>query len=355
MDMATEQTTESALTERALHLLKVLVESYIRDGQPVGSRTLARAAGLHLSPATIRNIMADLEEFGFLKSPHTSAGRVPTTLGYRLFVDNMIKVKPLHLSVIDQLKVSLNPHKNRHALLETASTLLSSITQLAGIVTLSRKKYTSLRQIEFLELSDNRVLAIMVVNEHEVQNRIVHLDRLYSQDELRAAANYLNAQFAGRSIREVRKTLLRELDSFRQDMDRLMRSAIELGEKVFSGAEEVASEDVFVMGQTNLMEYEELSNIEKLRQLFDAFTHKREILHLLDKCLCAEGVQIYFGQESGYEPLDDCSVVSAPYSIEGEMVGVLGVIGPTRVAYDRIIPVVDATAKLLSAALNTRS
>ncbi len=352
--MANEHTTETALTERALHLLKVLVENYIRDGQPVGSRTLARTAGLQLSPATIRNVMADLEEFGFLKSPHTSSGRVPTTRGYRLFVDNMLKVKPLHLSVIDQLKEGLDPHKNRHALLETASALLSGITQLAGIVTLSGKEYTSLRRIDFLELSDNRVLAILVVNEHEVQNRIVQLDRSYTQDELQEVANYLNSQFAGQNIRELRQSLLNDLDTVRQDMDRLMRSAIELGEKVFVNAEE-KNEDFVVMGQTNLMEYEELSNVDKLRQLFDAFTRKREILNLLDKCLCADGVQIFFGQESGYEPLDDCSVVSAPYSIEGEVVGLLGVIGPTRVAYDRIVPVVDVTAKLLTTALNIRS
>ena len=352
--MASEHTTESALTERALHLLKVLVENYIRDGQPVGSRTLARTAGLQLSPATIRNVMADLEEFGFLKSPHTSSGRVPTTRGYRLFVDHMLKVKPLHLSVIDQLREGLDPNKNRQTLLETASALLSGITQLAGIVTLSRKEYISLRRIDFLELSDNRVLAILVVNEHEVQNRIVQLDRSYTQDELQEVANYLNSQFAGQNIREVRQSILNDLDTVRQDMDRLMRSAIDLGEKVFVNAEE-NNEDFVVMGQTNLMEYEELSNVEKLRQLFDAFTRKREILNLLDRCLCAEGVQIFFGQESGYEPLDDCSVVSARYSIEGDVVGLLGVIGPTRVAYDQIIPVVDVTAKLLTAALNTRS
>jgi heat-inducible transcriptional repressor len=352
--MASEQTFEKALNERALYLHKVLVEVYIREGQPVGSRTLARTAGLDLSPATIRNVMADLEELGFLSSPHTSAGRVPTAKGFRLFVDNLIKFKPLQLTVLDKLKGGLDPGLNRKGLVETASGLLSGITQMAGIVTVPRKQSTSLRQIEFLELSQNRVLAILVVNEQEVQNRIIQLERGYTRSELEEAANYLNSQFAGQDLRQVRLSLLKELDLVRQDMDRLMRSAVELGEKVFVQAEK-ADEDFVVVGQTNLMEYEQLSDVESLRQLFDAFSRKREILHLLDRCICAEGVQIFFGQESGYHPLDECSVVSAPYSVDDEVVGVLGVIGPMRMAYDRVIPIVDVTAKLLGAALNPRS
>jgi heat-inducible transcriptional repressor len=352
--MASEQKFETALNERALHLHKVLVEVYIREGQPVGSRTLARTAGLDLSPATIRNVMADLEELGFLSSPHTSAGRVPTAKGFRLFVDNMIKFKPLQLTVLDRLKDGLDPGLNHKGLVETASGLLSGITQMAGIVTVPRKQSISLRQIEFLELSENRVLAILVVNEQEVQNRIIQLDRGYSRSELEEAANYLNSQFAGQDLRQVRLSLLKELDLVRRDMDRLMRSAVELGEKVFVQAEK-ADEDFVVVGQTNLMEYEQLSDLESLRQLFDAFARKREILHLLDRCICAEGVQIFFGQESRYHPLDECSVVSAPYSVDDEVVGVLGVIGPMRMAYDRVIPIVDVTAKLLGAALNPRS
>ena len=353
--MASERSPEPTLSERALHLLKILVEVYIREGQPVGSRTLARSAGLDLSAATIRNVMADLEEMGFLRSPHTSAGRVPTTRGFRLFVDNMIRIRPLQINILDRLKEGLDPDKNLNSLVESASSLLSGITQMAGIVTVPRKPHSSLRQIEFLELSDKRVLAILVVNEKEVQNRIIHLDRKYSQTELQEAANYLNTQFAGFELRQVRRSLLKELDLVRQDMDRLMRSAIELGEKVFMEEKKEDKEDFVVVGQTNLMEYEQLSNVERLRQLFDAFNHKREILHLLDKCIFAEGVQIFIGQESGYRPLDECSVVSAPYAVDEKVVGVLGVIGPTRMAYESVIPVVEVTAKLLGAALNPRT
>ena len=352
--MVNAQTPEPALSERAQRLLKVLVESYIRDGQPLGSRTLARTAGLRLSPATIRNVMADLEEFGFVRSPHTSAGRIPTTLGYRLFVDTMLKVKPINDEMVGQLKGELDPDMNRQALVEAASRLLSGITQLAGIVTVPRKDHVVLRQIEFLELSENRVLAILVMNQHEVQNRVVHLDRPYRSGELQEIANYLNTQFAGNDLKDVRQRILNELEAVRQDMDRLMRSAIDLGEKVFA-VDKVEDEDYIVAGQTNLMEYAELSSVETLKQLFDAFTHKREILVLLDKCIWAEGVHIFIGQESGYAAFDECSVVSAPYSVEGDAVGVLGVIGPTRMAYDRVIPVVDITAKLLGSALNSRN
>ncbi|MCP4408641.1 MAG: heat-inducible transcriptional repressor HrcA [Gammaproteobacteria bacterium] len=354
--MTSERASEAALNERALHLFKVLVEVYIREGHPVGSRTLARTAGLDLSPATVRNVMADLEELGLLVSPHTSAGRVPTTQGFRLFVDNMVRVKPLQITVLDQLKEGLDPGMNHKNLMETASGLLSGITQMAGIITVPRKQNSALRQIEFLELSQNRILAILVVNEQEVQNRIIHLDRAYTKSELQEAANYLNSQFAGKDLRQVRFSLLKELDRVRQDMDQLMRSAIELGEKVFVDAEDNnEDEDFIVVGRTYLMDYEQLSDVEQLRKLFDAFKHKREMLHLLDKCICAEGVQIFFGQESDYQPLSECSVVSAPYSVEDEVVGVLGIIGPTRMAYDRVIPIVDVTAKLLSAALNPRT
>jgi heat-inducible transcriptional repressor len=351
--MADQVISNSVLNERAQHVLKVLVEHYIRIGQPIGSRTLARTAGLDLSPATIRNIMADLEEMGLLESPHTSAGRVPTTQGYRLFVDKMLKVKPLQLSVVDQLKLALDPDMNDQSLVESASSLLSGVTQLAGIVTVPRKEHITLRQIEFLELSENKVLVILVINQREVQNRIIHLDRAYSRAELQEATNYLNIHFAGCNLEEIHRRLLDELDSVREDMNRTMLAAIKLGEKALEG--DSRDEDSFVLvGQTKLMEYDELSDVDKLRRLFQAFTQQQEILHLLDKCIRAEGVQIFFGQESGYAPLNNCSVVSASYSVEGNVVGVLGVIGPTRIAYDRVIPVVDVTAKLLGAALNTR-
>jgi heat-inducible transcriptional repressor len=350
--MNREVSAATLLTERAQYFLKILVKTYINDGKPVGSQTLARAAAVDLSPATIRNVMADLEDIGLIYSPHASAGRIPTVKGYRLFIDTMLKVKPLNAAVIDQLKERLHRDLTPHNLIEAASDMLSGITQLAGVVTVPRQEHTALRQIEFLELSENRVLAILVMNQQEVQNRIIQLDRAYSESELSQAANYLNETFGGRDLATVRRDLLKELDTVRKDMNRMMRSAIELGEKVFATNGQ-AQDDFIVVGQTNLIGYEQFSNMDKLRQLFKAFSTKHDILHLLDRCICANGVQIFIGQESGYQVLDECSVVSAPYSVYGDVIGVLGVIGPTRMQYDRVIPIVDITAKLLGAALNT--
>jgi heat-inducible transcriptional repressor len=350
--MHSEVSTGAALSERAQHLLKVLIETYIEEGKPVGSQTLARAAALDLSPATVRNVMADLEVRGLVYAPHASAGRIPTVKGYRLFIDTMLKVKPLNEAIIDQLKECLHRDLTPHTLIEAASDMLSGITKLAGVVTVPRQKHAALRQIEFLGLSENRVLVILVMNEQEVQNRIIHLDRAYSDLELSQAANYLNEKFSGRDLSAVRRDLLKELDAVREDMNRMMRAAIELGEKAFA-KDEQAQDDFVVVGHTNLMSYEQLSNVDKLRQLFDAFSTKRDILYLLDRCLCAKGVQIFIGQESGYQVLDECSVVSAPYSVQGDVIGVLGVVGPTRMQYDRVIPIVDITAKLLGAALKT--
>ena len=343
---------ENQLDARTQHLFRVLVENYINDGQPIGSRTLARVSDLDVSPATVRNIMSDLEVLGFLHSPHTSAGRVPTAQGYRLFVDTLIEVKPLNSTVVTGLKSRLtDTNVTQKAVVQTASNLLSSLTHMAGVVTMPKHDKAAFRQIEFLSLSDRRILAILVVDQKEVHNRIIHLDKDYSASELREAANYLNDILAGRTLHEVRSLLLQELDSVRQDMDDLMRTAITLGEKIFT--QEDSSQNYIVDGQTNLMEFEELSNVEKLRGLFDAFSQKKEILHLLDRCICADGVQIFIGNESGYDVFGDCSVVSAPYTINEDVKGVLAVVGPTRMAYDRVIPIVDVTAKLLSEALNS--
>ena len=344
---------DSQLDARSRHLFRVLVENYIDEGQPVGSRTLARMSDIDVSPATVRNIMSDLEALGYVHSPHTSAGRVPTALGYRLFVDTLIEVKPLTSSIVTGLKKQLvEPEYNQQILVETASSLLSSLTQMAGVVTVPQQHNAAFRQIEFLNLSDRRILAILVVDQKEVQNRIIHLDREYTSSELREAANYLNELLAGRTLQSVRKLLLQELDRVRQDMNELMRTAITLGEKIFPENEE-PQQNYIVDGQTNLMEFEELSNIEKLRGLFEAFGQKKEILHLLDRCICASGVKLFIGDESGYEVLDDCSIVSAPYAVNEDVKGVLAVVGPTRMAYDRVIPIVDVTARLLSEALNS--
>jgi heat-inducible transcriptional repressor len=340
------------LTERARFLLKALTERYIREGQPVGSRTLARDAGLKLSPATIRNVIADLEELGLVSSPHTSAGRVPTVQGYRLFVDSLLSVQPLEHSVVDALEVNLGSDADSSELVETASGLLSDITRMAGIVSLPKREHASLQRVEFLPLSEQKVLAVLVISDQEVRNCILHTDRSYSASELQQYSNFLNEQFAGRELTEVRKRLVSELREAREKLNQMMATALDMADQVLGEAEQ--GSDYVLAGQTNLMEFQELCNVVTLRQLFEAFNEKRHILGLLDQCVESEGVQIFIGEESGYQMLDECSLVTAPYSVQGRVVGVLGVIGPTRMAYERVIPIVDATARILSAALNSR-
>jgi len=345
---------EESLSERAQLLLKALIENYIRDGYPVGSRTLSRDSGLSLSSATIRNVMADLEDLGFVASPHTSAGRIPTDKGYRFFVDTLLKLKPLQHEEIDEIQRRLaSEASNGRSLVQTVSQMLSSVTHMAGLVTLPNPHYIALSQIEFIGLSENRALAIMVMNSREVQNRVVQLDRYYSAEELRRAANYLNEAFSGHSLPDVRAMLLMQLQETRQHMNQLMQDAIQVAQKVFDNKSEEEVEYV-IAGETNLMGFAELSNVDRLRRLFEAFNEKHDILRLLDSCLRADGIQIFIGHESGYRILDDISVVTAPYMLDNQVVGVLGIIGPTRMAYERVIPIVDVTAKLLGSALNAR-
>jgi len=345
---------DDGLTERAQLLLKALIENYIRDGQPVGSRTLSRDSGLSLSSATIRNVMADLEDLGFVASPHTSAGRIPTDKGYRFFVDTLLKLKPLRHEEIEEIERRLGSDAaNGRSLVQTVSQMLSKVTHMAGLVTLPNPNYVALSQIEFIALSENRALAIMVMSNREVQNRVVQLDRYYSTEELRRAANYLNEAFAGRSLPDVRAQLLGQLQETRQHMNQLMQDAIQMAQKVLDAEPEGGVEYV-IAGETNLMGFAELSNVDRLRRLFEAFNEKHDILRLLDSCLRADGIQIFIGQESGYRILDDISVVTAPYTLDNRVVGVLGIIGPTRMAYERVIPIVDVTAKLLGSALNAR-
>lgn len=342
----------TVLSERAQHLLKALVEQYVGDGRPVGSRTLAKGAGLDVSAATIRNVMADLEDMGFVASPHTSAGRIPTAKGYRFFVDTLISMRPPGEMEVERIKQRLfEQAREQDNLSGVVSDLLSGVTQMAGLVTLPRIAMSRWRHLEFLPLSDNRVLSIMVIDDHEVQNRIIHTDRAYGASELTQAANYLNQAFVGRTVQEVRERLLREMQETREHMDRMMLNAIAMARKVVGSPR---GEDFVVKGETNLMGFQELSNVEKLKKLFEAFNQKRDILHILDQCQNAEGVQLFIGEESGYSVLDECSMVTSPYEVDGEVVGVLGVIGPTRMAYDRVIPIVDITAKLLGSALNRR-
>jgi len=345
----TKVASHPELNDRAQLLLKTLIERYISDGQPVGSRALSRDSHLNLSPATIRNVIADLEEMGLVTSPHTSAGRVPTVSGYRLFIDFLLEVKPLNNQEVTQMRRDLDAH-DPDSIVESASKLLSDITKMAGVVMLPKREVSSFRHIEFLPLSNNRVLVILVTNEQEVQNKIIHPSKQLSTSELQQAANYLNAMFEGKDLVAVRKAVLKDLKVAEERVHREMVDAVEMAHLTFDHEEN--REGFVLRGETNLMEFSDLSDVDRLRQLFDAFNQKRTIIHLLDQCLGAEGVQIFIGEESGYEPLGSCSVVTSPYTVDNDIVGVLGVIGPTRMKYEHVIPIVDITAKLLGAALN---
>ncbi|NOX43147.1 MAG: heat-inducible transcriptional repressor HrcA [Gammaproteobacteria bacterium] len=344
--------SESELNDRAQHLLKALVEKYIKGGQPVGSQALARESGINLSPATIRNVLSDLESLGLVSSPHTSAGRVPTDQGYRLFVDSLLNVQPLNNDVVCQLEEKLGSDDDPQDLIHRASTILSSITNLAGIVTIPKHEYIALRHIEFLPLSQKSVLVVIVINENEVHNKIINTPRAFNRSELEQAANYLNAHFAGTDIQAVKKSLINELKEAKNNADEFMTTAINMASQALNSESESKAGDYILDGEINLMNYAEMSDLDKLRLIFEAFNKKRDVLHLFDQVIRSEGVQIFIGAESGYTVFGDCSVVTSPYKVDGKVLGVLGVIGPTRIAYDKVIPVVDVTAKLLGAALN---
>ena len=338
------------LNERASHLLKVLIEGYIADGQPIGSTLLAKRSGLDLSPATIRNVMASLEESGYVHAPHTSAGRVPTTRGYRLFVDALVNVKPLDEQDFNSLEIQLDKTSSSD-LIHSASNMLSGLTQLTGIVMVPLLESRSIRQIEFVKLSEKQILAVLVMSNNDIENRMIQLESEISASDLQQSSNYLNEILVGKGLQQARAILLDEMEQVRKDMNSMMLSAINLGEQAVSGLKDQQAEDYIVAGRTNLMDYDDLSDVTKLRQLFNAFNQKRDILGLLDRCMDADGVQIFIGRESGHNVFDDCSIVTAPYQIDESHVGVLGVVGPKRMHYDRVIPIVDITAKLLSSAL----
>ncbi len=334
------------LDERSRLLLKRLIEQYIEEGQPVGSRSLSRTSGLELSPATIRNVMADLEELGFVASPHTSAGRVPTPRGYRFFVDTLMTVRPLEAEQTQRMQGQLQVAEPQRVI-QNAAQLLSSLSSFAGVV-LSPRRASTFRQVEFVRLSDRRILMIIVSPEGDVHNRILLVERSYTQPQLIEAAHVLNQQFAGMSFERARALLRGELSALRQEMADLMEAAVQ------AGAEELERSDpVVISGERNLLGVHDLAtDMEKLRALFDLFEHKTRLLQLLDVTGRSQGVQIYIGGESEMVPLDELSMVVAPYEVDGQVVGTLGVIGPTRMAYERVIPIVDITAKLLSNALS---
>jgi len=338
------------LPERSLFLFKSLVEHFINDGQPVGSRTLVRDLDLDLSAATIRNVMADLEDMGFLRSPHTSAGRIPTARGYRLFVDSLLRVNDLGSEEIHRIAEEMDSVDSIQNLLERTSSMLSDITHLASVVMLPRLEQSTLNQVEFMSLSDNRILVILVMSDNEIQNKIIHTARTFSASELEQATNYLNKMFSDKDLPEIRKEMLAELESMKDNVNQLMQAAIEMAQQAIDSG---SKDDYVLAGETNLMGVSGWGDIDRLKRLFDTFNRKRDILHLLEQSINAKGVQIFIGEESGYEVLDDCSVVTSPYESEGQILGVLGVIGPTRMDYERVIPIVDLTAKMLGSALNS--
>lgn len=336
------------LDKRAQILLKTLVEHYISDGQPVGSRTLSKCSGLDLSPATIRNVMSDLEELGFIASPHTSAGRIPTQRGYRFFVDTLLTIQPLQSQEIQQFQQQFSS-PDPQELIASAAGMLSNLTQFAGVVMVPRRKSVSFRHLEFLPLSEKRILVIIVTSDGNVQNRIIITDKPYSASELTQASNFFNQHYAGSTFEQVQKKLHEELKQMQSDMTRLMTAAMEASTKVLNEDRD----NVVISGERNLLQIDDLStNVTSLRKLFEVFERRTSLMQLLDNSQRAEGIQIFIGGESGYLPLDECSMVTAPYEANGQTVGTLGVIGPTRMAYERVIPIVDVTAKLLSNALN---
>lgn len=335
------------LDARARQLLRTLIARYIHDGEPVGSRTLARHSGLDVSPATIRNILADLEDAGLLSSPHTSAGRVPTAQGYRVFVDSLVQMQPLAEREVARLRAELPSGTGTQALLGNASELLSAMTHFVGVVGAPKREQFAFRHIDFVPLDGCRVLAILVFADNDVQNRVIEPRRLYDPSELERVANYLNAHFAGRPISEIRATLLRELRAARSEMEGLLAHTVELAEHALVPSDD----DMVLAGQTRLMGVQDLSDLDRLRELFEAFARKREILQLLERTISAPGVRIFIGEETGLAPLDGMSLVAAPYRASGQVLGVLGVIGPTRMAYQTVIPVVQAAADALGAAM----
>lgn len=331
------------LDERSKLLLKALVERYISDGQPVGSRTLSRASGLELSPATIRNVMSDLEELGLIVSPHTSAGRIPTARGYRLFVDTMLTVQSGGL-VTPEL-VAEQPQK----VIANAAQLLSNMSQFVGVVMAPRRS-SVFKHIEFVKLSERRVLVIIVSPQGDVQNRVIFTDAEFSASQLIEASNFINANYAGLDIEQVRERIKQEVDQLRGEVANLMQAAVNVSAEVMSQAPQ---EQVIISGERNLLAVSDFSSdMGNLRRAFELFEQKTQILRLLDFSSKAEGVRIYIGGESQVVPFEELSVVSAPYEVDGQIVGTLGVIGPTRMHYDKMIQIVDITSKLVSNALS---
>ena len=339
-----------ALSPRASSLLKTLVEMHIREGQPVASKNLQGESGLSVSAATVRNIMAELEERGYLVSPHTSAGRIPTAQGYRFFVDSLLQVGPVEEGAVSVLQSGLDPNRSAGELVQSASNLLAQITYQTGIVTVPKPASAQLRQIEFLPLSGDRVLVILVINEREVQNRIIQVKRPMTEEQLKAAADLINMRYAGSDLSQVKSRIVREMAEARSKIDAYLEAALELASAAIDTEDK--SDKVVLAGEASLLNQATPEDMHKLRELFDAFERKRDLLELLERCSRADGIQIFIGEEAGFDVFGDFSVITAPYAQGSQSLGVLGVIGPTRMAYERVIPIVDVTARMLSAALS---
>ncbi|PCJ38145.1 MAG: heat-inducible transcription repressor HrcA [Moraxellaceae bacterium] len=341
----------SSIDDRPSLVLKALVERYIHDGMPVGSKRLLQDLANPVSSATVRNDMVLLEEKGLLASPHTSAGRVPTEQGYRFFVDKLMTMSPLTSSSVSHLQSQLAPDQTPHELVERASKALSDMTSLAGVVVAPKQDMSCLRQVEFLPLAGKRVLVILVLNEKDVQNRVICPDREYSEQELQQIANYLNQRFAGEGLHAIKDQVLNSMRADKVEMSRMMQMVVDMAAKTFD--DDVHQPECVVSGQSNLIQMAGEGGADQLQTLFESFQQKKDLLHLMDHCARADGIQVFIGQESGFQVFDECSMVAAPYTDSDQnILGVLAVIGPKRMPYQQVIPMVDMTAKILSAALN---
>lgn len=339
------------VNDRALVLFKGLVERYLADGRPVGSKTMARELGLGVSPATIRNIMADLERMGLITSPHTSAGRVPTQRGLRVFVDALLATAPFDAAAVERVRGELRTDASAADLVESATTLLAGLSHQAGVVLLPRGEHVRFKHLDLVPLSEHRVLVVLVTQDGTVRNWVAQGRRRYTESELQQAANYLTQHYAGRTLPQVRAGLLEELRQVQAEVSSTLAALVEMADQLLP--ESMLEGDCVIRGESNLLETDpHAGDMRKVRALFRAFGEKRELLALLDQCVNTDGIQIFIGAESGYSFLDDFSVVTSPYEVEGRVVGVLGVIGPTRMPYDKVVSLVDVTARLLGVALN---
>lgn len=345
----TEEMKNKTPSDRAKQILSAIINNYIEEGTPIGSKKLSTYNRFNLSPATIRNVMSDLEDLGFIASPHTSAGRIPTSKGYRFFIDRLLELQPVDNNEIASIKDTVSQTKSSNKDLATnVSTILSAITQLAGIVTVPKTQKSTLKEIDFIPLSEQRVLAIVVINDSEVENKILQMKRNYSRDELQISANYLNHNYVGRSFEYIKNDLLTKLKETSALANSLMNNIINIADELLTNQNK---DEYVVTGKNQLLDFEELSDINRLKDLFDALNEQQQLLQLLDKSMSTSNIQIFIGQESGYRIFDNCTLITAPYTNDMGSVGVLGVIGPTRIAYQRVIPIVDVTAKLLSQSL----